>query len=58
VHLVVWTKFELEDDPATGDLTIQARKDIDAYVHKTFSQRAGKENVSSSFLSTFSNLKP
>ncbi|KAL2018695.1 hypothetical protein VTK56DRAFT_469 [Thermocarpiscus australiensis] len=38
VHLVVWTKFPLEEDPATGDLTDQARAEIDAYVRKTFSK--------------------
>jgi hypothetical protein len=36
VHLVVWTKFELEDDPATDDLTPQARKAIDDYVTRKF----------------------
>ena len=38
VHLVVWTKFALEDDPATGDLTDTARAEIDSYVRKTFSK--------------------
>ncbi|KAL3963883.1 hypothetical protein ACCO45_000887 [Purpureocillium lilacinum] len=32
VHLVVWTKFELESDPTTGDLTDKARAAIDNYV--------------------------
>lgn len=36
VHLVVWTKFALEEDPETGDLTDAARAEIDAYVRKTF----------------------
>ncbi|KAK4158444.1 hypothetical protein C8A00DRAFT_28449 [Chaetomidium leptoderma] len=38
VHLVVWTKFPLEEDPATGDLTDMARADIDAYIHKACSK--------------------
>jgi hypothetical protein len=38
VHLVVWTKFALEEDPATGDLTDRARAEIDAYVRKVFSK--------------------
>lgn len=38
VHLVVWTKFALEEDPATGDLTDAARAEIDSYVRKTFSK--------------------
>lgn len=46
VHLVVWTKFELEDDPATDDLMEQARKEIDDYVDEVFGRRIGKENVS------------
>ncbi|KAK8198646.1 hypothetical protein M8818_006513 [Zalaria obscura] len=29
VHLVVWVKFDLEDDPATDDLTPRARQEID-----------------------------
>ena len=47
VHLVVWTKFELEDDPATDDLTERARGEINDYVDEVFARRIGKENVSS-----------
>jgi hypothetical protein len=36
VHLVVWTKFHLEDDPATDDLTPKARAEIEAFVDRTF----------------------
>jgi hypothetical protein len=36
VHLVVWTKFDLEDDPETDDLTPAARQSIDDYVYRTF----------------------
>ena len=39
IHLVVWTKFELEDDPATDDLTPRARKEIDDFVGETFRAR-------------------
>ncbi|KAG0650700.1 N-acetylglucosamine-induced 1 [Hyphodiscus hymeniophilus] len=45
VHLVVWTKFELEDDPKTDDLTEEARAKINEYVDEVFGKRAGKENV-------------
>ena len=45
VHLVVWTKFDLEDDPATDDLTPTARAEIDAFVDKIFCERVGKEKV-------------
>ncbi|TLS20235.1 uncharacterized protein PpBr36_11490 [Pyricularia pennisetigena] len=37
VHLVVWTRFELPEDAATGDLTDEARRQIDQFVNKTFS---------------------
>lgn len=47
VHLVVWTKFDLEDDPTTDDLTPKARKEIDDYVDKTFRTRVNPENVCS-----------
>ncbi|TVY36076.1 N-acetylglucosamine-induced protein [Lachnellula occidentalis] len=45
VHLVVWTKFVLEDDEATGDLTDEARGLIEGFVGKTFEEKMGKENV-------------
>ncbi|KAH6660106.1 hypothetical protein BKA67DRAFT_530222 [Truncatella angustata] len=44
VHLVVWTKFELEDDPATDDLTDKARKEIDDYVSRSFGSKLSKDN--------------
>lgn len=46
VHLVIWTKFELEDDPVTDDLTIKARGEIDGFVDKVFVKRVGTEKVS------------
>jgi hypothetical protein len=45
VHLVVWTKFELEADPATDDLTDEARKVIDDFVREKFSKKVGECNV-------------
>ncbi|KAJ6074621.1 uncharacterized protein N7446_002398 [Penicillium canescens] len=45
IHLVVWTKFELEDDPATGDLTPHARKAIERYVLRTFCSRVPADQV-------------
>ncbi|KAG4294359.1 hypothetical protein FPRO06_00944 [Fusarium proliferatum] len=44
-HLVVWTKFDLVEDPATGDLTDKARKEIDDFVTKTFRAHIPEENV-------------
>lgn len=46
VHLVVWTKFDLPDDPDTKELTQEMRREIDEYVDKTFCQAVAKENVS------------
>jgi hypothetical protein len=48
-HLVVWTKFELADDPATDDLTILARKQINDFVDEKFGNEVGKENVCITF---------
>ncbi|CAK7565615.1 MAG: hypothetical protein SEPTF4163_003537 [Sporothrix epigloea] len=36
VHLVVWTKFPLTEDPQTGDVTDSTRAAIAAYVDTTF----------------------
>ncbi|KAI0385812.1 hypothetical protein F5Y04DRAFT_244705 [Hypomontagnella monticulosa] len=43
VHLVVWTKFELDEDPVTADLTDEARSAIEEYVKKTFGSRIPKD---------------
>lgn len=45
IHLVVWTKFELEDDPTTDDLTASARAAIESYVQDTFCSRVPPEQV-------------
>ncbi|CAJ2500965.1 Uu.00g038180.m01.CDS01 [Anthostomella pinea] len=44
VHLVVWTKFDLEEDPITDDLTDKARAEIDDYVQKTFGSSLPKDH--------------
>ena len=41
VHLVVWTKFELQDDITTGDLHQESRAAIEAFVEKTFCGEGG-----------------
>lgn len=58
VHLVVWTKFELLDDPATDDLTDEARKEIDDFVDATFRKRLGKENVSNTHTNAHAQPSP
>jgi hypothetical protein len=45
VHLVVWTKFALEDDLATDDLTPRARQEIDDFVKRTFCSRMPPDQV-------------
>lgn len=48
VHLVIWTKFDLEDDPATDDLTEDMRNQIDNFVNQKFGSKLARENVSAS----------
>jgi hypothetical protein len=36
IHLVVWCKFPLKDDPLTDDLTPEARQEIEDFVCTTF----------------------
>jgi hypothetical protein len=38
VHLVVWTKFDLEEDERTGDLTDEARGMVDGYVKRVLGE--------------------
>ena len=50
MHLVIWTKFELASEPVTsdsplGDLTPEARREIDDFVDRTFVSICGQENV-------------
>ncbi|XXG93885.1 hypothetical protein Hte_000134 [Hypoxylon texense] len=44
VHLVVWTKFDLAEDPITTDLTDEARAEIERYVQKTFGSRIPRDH--------------
>ncbi|KAK8169203.1 hypothetical protein BKA80DRAFT_269006 [Phyllosticta citrichinensis] len=44
VHLVVWTKFDLDEDAATGDLTGRARQAIDDYVTQTFRGQVDRDS--------------
>lgn len=45
IHLVVWTKFELADDPVTGELTSHARAAIEQYVRTRFYSRVAAKQV-------------
>ncbi|KAI4740693.1 hypothetical protein E4T50_08884 [Aureobasidium sp. EXF-12298] len=44
VHLVVWVKFQLEEDAISGDLTDAARRQLDLYVDQTFRDHVGAGN--------------
>lgn len=44
-HLVVWTKFDLPDDPATDRVAPETAKAIQEYVEKTFYPRVKPEHV-------------
>lgn len=46
VHLVIWTKFDLEEDPGRNDLTPEARRQIDGFVSRTFGGRVRPDHVS------------
>lgn len=54
VHLVVWTKFVLEDDPVTDRLTAMARREIEDFVIKTF---CGADGIPRERLVWFKNWK-
>jgi hypothetical protein len=45
VHLVVWTKFALEEIPGTDDLTPEARQGIEDFVERTFCSKVPREHV-------------
>lgn len=45
VHLVVWTKFSLPEDAATGELTAEGRALVDEFVGKTFLREMPRERV-------------
>ncbi|KAH8737233.1 hypothetical protein BGZ61DRAFT_525395 [Ilyonectria robusta] len=45
VHLVVWTKFFLEEDAVTGDLVDESRKEIDDFVTKTFRSHVPDDQI-------------
>ena len=53
-HLVVWTKFPLEEDLETGDLTQRARDQVQAFVSRTF---CGVDGVDREQLVWFKNWR-
>ncbi|MCJ1359310.1 MAG: hypothetical protein MMC33_009311 [Icmadophila ericetorum] len=44
-HLIVWTKFDIEEDPLDGDLTPRGRKMIQDFVDETFCKRVPPDHV-------------
>jgi hypothetical protein len=49
VHLVVWVKFDIEDDSTTGYLTPEANDQIQDYVDKMFASQMDPDHVCRSF---------
>jgi hypothetical protein len=47
IHLVVWVKFDIADDPISGFLTQEANGQIQRYVDETFSSRLNPDHVCS-----------
>ncbi|KAF2093632.1 hypothetical protein NA57DRAFT_61338 [Rhizodiscina lignyota] len=45
IHLVIWTKFDLEEDPEIDDLTPAAREEINTFVDQTFCTKVPPEDV-------------
>ncbi|TGO38795.1 hypothetical protein BHYA_0067g00260 [Botrytis hyacinthi] len=45
VHLVVWTKFAMEDDLETGDTRDDVKREIQTWVDRVFGEKCGGENV-------------
>ncbi|KAM0329797.1 hypothetical protein ACHAQA_003961 [Verticillium albo-atrum] len=44
-HLIVWTKYDLEEDPATGDLSDATRRKVDGYVDRAFRAHMPRDTV-------------
>lgn len=45
IHLVVWTKFELDEDAVTGLSTPESHRQIDDFVARTFCTKMRPANV-------------
>lgn len=57
VHLVVWTKFPLEDDPVTDALTVRARQEIEDFVVETFCGNGGVDRSQLVWFKNWRSLK-
>lgn len=43
-HLILWTKWQMEDEPATEEPTVETRREIDEFITRTFcSPRTGAD---------------
>jgi hypothetical protein len=45
VHLVIWAKCDLEEDPTTGDITDATRKAIDDFIESKFRSHIPADRV-------------
>lgn len=56
-HLVVWTKFPLEEDRETGDLRQGARDEVHAFVTRTFCGAGGVDREQLVWFKNWRSLK-
>jgi hypothetical protein len=57
IHLVVWTKFFFEVDPATDDITPSARAAIEDFVVKAFCESGGLDRNKVIWFKNWTSLK-
>lgn len=56
-HLVVWTKFLIDDDETTGKVTKEADEQIEAFIRKTFCEREDGKSMKRESILWFKNWK-
>lgn len=56
-HLVVWTKFLIDDDAATGKVTKEAEEQIEAFIRRTFCEREDVKSMNRESIVWFKNWK-
>lgn len=56
-HLVCWTKFLLDDDPDTGDITEDTRNLVEQFVVQLFCGHAGMKRTDLAWFKNWRSLK-
>ncbi|KAJ9616557.1 hypothetical protein H2200_000276 [Cladophialophora chaetospira] len=57
VHLVVWTKFLIDEDPETGDVLPEATDQIEAFIDRTFCEGETGKTIPRERIVWFKNWK-